>query len=1024
MSNENLSNDVMTSFLDEAGQYIATLNDNLLVAENGECTREMIDEMFRAAHSMKGNAGFLNLTDIMEVTHNMETVLDKVRKDKLSFSTDVVDALFSAFDVVSSLLAGLVNNAPEEIDIAPSIKILKSVIQETESESDEDPEELFGPLPSFIKNELTIDDLLEGMVAINNGMGIYVMRFTMQDILDSESDPISIYHALESSLKIQTVLPIIEKMVDQDEGILNYQYDVALLCFCKESIRSVLMDVISVPFHFWTIEKRNTLGEPKMVNNNLFETDLGERCSTLSMKPDMEKHKKTWFSETNEELDQLDSAIMLFEESENKSENVNELFRLIHRLKSSSAAMGFNEMARVAHNCESFLSYFRDTKSIPNDDDIKILFQSKDFLNECIVRIKEGVGEAPESMEIDKLLSQFFAQKGLDKSEKNNKKQIVYTESEQEILKDIDGLKQPVWKMVVTLKDDTLFKDLRYSMIIRSLDDVVNIFHSEPDIALLEDGLDSPPPLQILFTTDYDDSHIRSIVSFDMVKSVLLTPVSIGGNETNKNNSKTNDTILTKKENVVTQTKSTQRAVFAGSDTVRVDTARLDTMMNVAGELVITKARVFRLSEIILRSTRQFNTREVETLLSNLNRAVSENDLHGISQSYISKEKVKKLGEMLHTIIHIQETSNELREAVTELHRHTNSVQNGVMQIRMVPVGPLFQRFHRLIRDLCKERGKSARLVTVGEGTELDKKLIDELTDPLTHLIRNSVDHGLETEKDRAESGKSEQGTVTLEAFHEGGQICIRINDDGKGLDIEKIKNKAIGNGIITKEGFEKLTEDEIFKLIFQPGFSTAKKVTNISGRGVGMDIVKNKINELKGKIEIKSERGKGSSFTLRLPLTLAMIDSLLVNIGRGRYAFPLEGVREIVDIPVDEIRSVEGKGKMISLRNEAIALIDLSTVIDVDPLASNSQMVRAVITKNAGDKLSIAVDSIIGNEEIVVKSLPEEFEKVHGISGSTVLGDGGIALILDINTITDMSNREKSENVKSLQEEEMLCLR
>jgi two-component system chemotaxis sensor kinase CheA len=322
------------------------------------------------------------------------------------------------------------------------------------------------------------------------------------------------------------------------------------------------------------------------------------------------------------------------------------------------------------------------------------------------------------------------------------------------------------------------------------------------------------------------------------------------------------------------------------------------------------------------------------------------------------------------------------------------------MKIRMVPIGPLFQRFHRLIRDLCKERDRKAKLVTSGEGTELDKKLIDELTDPLMHLIRNSVDHGLESPEDRIKAGKSEEGEVALDAYHEGGQICVRVRDNGKGLDVNKIKKKAIKNGIVTEAVAERMPDEDAYGLIFQPGFSTAETVTNISGRGVGMDIVKSKVEELKGKIEIQSQKGQGCTFIIRLPLTLAMIDALLVNIGKTRYAFPLESVCEIVEVAPEDIRTVEGKGEVIFLRNNVISFLDLEDVIDLDRLKKKGQSLRAVVAGTGKSPVAIAVDSVIGEEEVVVKALTEEFENVVGISGATVLGDGGIGLILDVDSI------------------------
>jgi two-component system chemotaxis sensor kinase CheA len=295
--------------------------------------------------------------------------------------------------------------------------------------------------------------------------------------------------------------------------------------------------------------------------------------------------------------------------------------------------------------------------------------------------------------------------------------------------------------------------------------------------------------------------------------------------------------------------------------------------------------------------------------------------------------------------------------------------------------------------------------VTIGDATELDKKLIDEIGDPLTHLIRNGIDHGMESPDERAQAGKVRQGTVQLEAFHQGSVICIKVSDDGRGLSVERIRNKAIERGLVTAEAAARMSHEEIYQFIFLPGFSTAAQVTNISGRGVGMDIVKSKVMALKGKIAISSDPGKGASFTISLPLTLAMIDSLLVKIGNDRFAFPLDCVREIVEVSADEVRTVEGKGRVIFLRDQVISLLDLNRVVGISPLSSTSGLVRAVITKGGAETLAIAVDQVIGDEEIVVKPLGQQFTKVRGLSGATVLGDGGIALILDIHGIHDLTH-------------------
>ncbi|MFW5829788.1 MAG: chemotaxis protein CheA, partial [Planctomycetota bacterium] len=441
---------------------------------------------------------------------------------------------------------------------------------------------------------------------------------------------------------------------------------------------------------------------------------------------------------------------------------------------------------------------------------------------------------------------------------------------------------------------------------------------------------------------------------------------------------------------------SNLRPLAPQAETVRVETVRLDEMMNIAGELVITKARVSQLGD------------ELNHCLTGIDIRLLE---HALAQAVVPEDRRKRLHKSIAALSRAQDLGMQLRDGGQELHRHTGQLQNAVMQARMVPIGPLFQRFHRLVRDLCKERDRQARLVSSGEGTELDKKLIDELADPLTHLIRNGVDHGLESSAERSAAGKPEAGSITLAAFHEGGQICIRVADDGKGLDFERIRAKAVSKGLLSAEAAGRLSDDEAGRLIFEPGFSTAAAVTNISGRGVGMDIVRSKVQELKGSIDIDSTPGAGTAFTIRLPLTLAMIEALLVRIGSVRYAFPLESVREIVDVGEQEIRSVEGRGRVLNVRGSIIAYTDLEPVMGLEGV-SDAPVMRAVVTKGGRETLAIPVDQVLGYQEIVVKSLTQEFVHVRGLAGATVLGDGGIALILDVMGIGQLASRRQGVDV------------
>lgn len=383
--------------------------------------------------------------------------------------------------------------------------------------------------------------------------------------------------------------------------------------------------------------------------------------------------------------------------------------------------------------------------------------------------------------------------------------------------------------------------------------------------------------------------------------------------------------------------------------TIRVDTVRMDNLINLVGEMVITRTR---LVQIGLDLKAQYNT---DVMVNNLN------------------------------------------EANVYLGRLMNDLQESVMRLRMVAIGTVFNRFPRLVRDLAKKTGKEIDLVLKGEDTELDKTVVEVIGDPLMHLIRNSVDHGIESPEDRKAAGKPEVGTITLNAYHEGNHIAILISDDGAGLDLEKIRNKAVAKGLIGER--EELSERDIANLIFLPGFSTADVVTDISGRGVGMDVVKKALNNLGGMVDITTRKGKGSTFTIRLPLTLAIIQALLVEVGQEIYAVPLSSVLETLLVSREEIKTVGGL-PMVQLRGNTLPLISLQEKFDLPTPEEESSEVFVVVVGFGDKALGLIVDELRGQQEVVIKSLGDFLTNLPGIAGATILGDGKVTLILDIGSL------------------------
>ena len=346
----------------------------------------------------------------------------------------------------------------------------------------------------------------------------------------------------------------------------------------------------------------------------------------------------------------------------------------------------------------------------------------------------------------------------------------------------------------------------------------------------------------------------------------------------------------------------------------------------------------------------------------------------------------------------------DLFEAIHQLGRVSDGIQQSVMDTRMVPIGPLFARFKRVVRDITRSTAKQARLEIRGENTELDKRMIDELGDPLVHLVRNSVDHGIEPPDVREAAGKPREGTVTLDAFHRGNSIVIEVRDDGKGLDADRILQKCIEKGLVTKADAEKLTTQQIYQKIWEPGLSTAEKVTEVSGRGMGMDIVKSKIDELSGTVDIDSVPGQGTTITIKLPLTLAILPSLMVEIRGDVFAIPMEAVVEIVSVARKQVNSVQGR-QMACVRGRAVPLLRLGDLLSFHGEGGDAAGRRSrspsettlVIVGEAGEEVGLAVDRVLGEEEVVIKSIAENFANVAGIAGASILGDGRVSLILDI---------------------------
>jgi two-component system chemotaxis sensor kinase CheA len=458
------------------------------------------------------------------------------------------------------------------------------------------------------------------------------------------------------------------------------------------------------------------------------------------------------------------------------------------------------------------------------------------------------------------------------------------------------------------------------------------------------------------------------------------------------------------------------------AETLRVDIDRLDHLMNLAGQLVINKARFSQIGEKMRPLIGNKQTAHLLTnAISSLEKMANEDDLgQGSSQADMDVVRsharriladLENVNRDVRRFAEARTSINELYEAIHQLDRVTDGIQKSVMDTRMVPVGPLFTRFKRVIRDITRNSGKEMRLVIRGEKTELDKRMIDELGDPLIHMVRNSADHGIESPEDREAAGKPRQGTVTLDAFHRGNSIVIQVTDDGRGLNLEKIRAKALEREIVSRADLDKMTPHQIYQLIWEPGFSTAEKVTEISGRGMGMDIVRSKIESINGAVELDSTPGEGSVFSIKLPLTLAILPSLMAEIQGDVFAIPVESVVEIVSVEKDAMSTVHGQ-QTATVRGRVVSVLHLhdlftwSTPASGDGHSTDSEDTTLVIIGVDGQELGLVVHRLLGEEDIVIKSMAENYRNVLGVAGASILGDGRVSLILDIAALIEMSSK------------------
>jgi two-component system chemotaxis sensor kinase CheA len=681
---------------------------------------------------------------------------------------------------------------------------------------------------------------------------------------------------------------------------------------------------------------------------------------------DMSQYLGAFLDEAGDNLQRLDDLLLALEKDTTELDVINEIFRSAHTLKGMSATMGFEKMAGLTHALEDRLDAARKGTHHLDESDMNLMFSSLDTMQAMVDSIREGGTDA--HLDVSGLVASLRnmgsdAHAQQSQSEPKAARMALSREEEQWIAK-ANNMGLSVFSICVTLSESCLLKAARAYMVVNRLEEMGDIIKTEPSIEALENE-DFALDFVVYIGSQKDVEEIRnSVLKISDVASVEIEELKEGREAAAAAPQfvKTEEKVV--EEKTVEKTTAAVQAAAGGqapkvaaavgakteskktSQTVRVDIGRLDKLMSLVGELVIGRARVERLAQ-------EARLREFDEPLSHLGRI-----------------------------------SGDIQELVTKL--------------RMVPVSFTFDRFPRLIRDMSKSLEKEVELVLEGQDTELDRTVIDEIGDPMVHLIRNSLDHGIEKREERRAAGKPEKGTLRISAYQEGSGVIIEVADDGKGMDPEKIKKKALERGILTEEEAGAISDEEAIQICLLPGFSMAQEITDISGRGVGMDAVKNKVEGLGGQLDLVSKVGQGTNVYVRLPLTLAIVLSLLIKVGDETYAISLENVEETILVKRENIKTVHGTPATV-LRGEVLSLSDLGDVLGTEVSEGHRDEYPVVVVKIGKNKIGFIVDELIGQQEIVIKSLGRFLSKIKGIAGATILGDGNVALILDVASFYSM---------------------
>lgn len=745
---------------------------------------------------------------------------------------------------------------------------------------------------------------------------------------------------------------------------------------------------------------------------------------------------KDFFEEAFDMLDRLEQNILILDKDRNNTDAIQEIFRAVHTLKGSAGAVELFDTQKYAHRFEDLLDLIRNNQIKVDDKTIDILLKGIDILKELIngaSEEKEYSGNIEEEIKnLDNFknlkLSGAISESVNTKSDKNSISVSVggkydNLNFDNDILDSIrEGIENGLKTKLVFVKfnAESPMKTVGGVQVYVELKDSGEIIASVPSLQNLEGDEFYQNVIYVLETVEEDEKIINDITLPEITEEIKIEEFILEEYEKfliDKKNKEIQKSQSTKSNQAKNEKDSKHERQ---SSFLRVESDRIDDMMNQVGELVTNKSSYERYDDDLTSYTkiieygindiRKYYKDSVIQILRKLEYYVNKKEIKDLRNSYLDGFN-SKLIDMVKMEEDLKETLDKFRNSYQLLTRVTNDLQETVMKIRMLPIAQTFNRFPRLIRDLSRDLGKEVKLEMSGEETELDKSVIEVLVDPLIHIVRNAMDHGIEMPEEREKAGKPRVGTISLSASHNGNLIVIKISDDGKGMSPQKIFENAIKKGLVSADA--KLTEKQMLEYIFAPGFSTATKVTNLSGRGVGMDVVKKSLDKINGTVGIETELGKGSTFFLRIPLTVAIIQALIVDAEKEYYAIPINSISETLKIGIEDIQNLEGT-EVVKIREDVINVLSVKELFKLPTrYESHIKSYYAVILASEDKKVALLVNNLIGEQDIVIKTLKDKVTRVEGISGATILGDGTVSFILDIQTIVGLGTKRIIERGK-----------